>query len=56
MRHQPVKPDFNKEWAKSVGKDEFVKHFTPIYPDVDLKAEWDKISPPEKPQSKKDEK
>jgi hypothetical protein len=43
--------DFNKEWAKSVTKKQFVdaqKHFTK---DCDLEAEYDKIVPPKENKS-----
>lgn len=48
---------FNKEWAKKVGKDEFLNHFKDVYPDHDLSSEYDKIVPPEvKKEAKKAEK
>lgn len=47
MKRSPGKIGFNVAWAKKVGKVKFLKHFKDIYPDHDLSAEWDKISPPE---------
>jgi len=38
----------NKDWALKVGKEKFIKHFKDVYPDADLEAEWNKISPPKK--------
>lgn len=49
----PIKVGFNKKWAKSVGKDKFLKEFKDVYPGLDLSAEWDKISPPKKEQEAK---
>lgn len=42
------KKSFNKVWAASVSKSEFVKHFTNLeaFKDVDLASEYDKIVPP----------
>lgn len=47
MQRVPGKIGFNIAWAKKTGKVKFLKHFKDIYPDHDLSAEWDKISPPE---------
>lgn len=44
----PVAPKFNKKWAKKAGKDKFVKVHKEAYMDLDLKAEYDKIVPPQK--------
>lgn len=41
------KPSYNIEWALRVGKDEFVKQLSEAYPDLDMGAEYDAISPPD---------
>lgn len=54
------KNSFNKVWAASIGKAEFVKHYSGVsgFEDVDLSAEFDKIVPPktDKPSEAKDKK
>lgn len=40
-----TKVDFNPKFAKSLGKDKFIKHFDKIYPDIDLAAEYDHLFP-----------
>lgn len=45
---KPLVIGINVEWALRVGKDEFLNSLTLAYPDHDLHAEWDKISPPKK--------
>lgn len=57
MQRAPGKIGFNKDWAKKVGKEKFLKHFKDVYPDHDLSAEYDKIVPPEeKKEAKKADK
>lgn len=52
------KNSFNKVWAASIGKAEFVKHFDGVdgFEDLDLSAEFDKIVPAEKKPSKSEDK
>lgn len=45
MKHPIKKIAFNEEWALRVGKDAFVAALKEVYPDTDLGAEYDKISP-----------
>jgi len=52
MVRQEVKPDFNKEWAKKVGKAKFVKQLKDVYPRLNLADEYDKIVPPKKEKPK----
>lgn len=43
------KKSFNKVWAASISKAEFVKHYSEVkeFKDVDLEAEYDKLVPKE---------
>lgn len=45
MGNQTSNISFNKDWAKSVSKQTFIKVHKDAYPDVDLGAEYDKIVP-----------
>jgi len=46
MKKPITKIAFNKVWALSVSRDEFIKALSPAYPDNDLGSEYDKIVPP----------
>jgi hypothetical protein len=59
MGNQSLSISFNKDWAKSVSKAQFIKVHKDAYPDVDLGAEYDKIVPPaklDKPDPKEEKK
>lgn len=47
------KKSFNKVWAASVTKADFVKHYSDVkgFEDVDLASEYDKIVPPKSKKS-----
>lgn len=43
---------FNKEWAKRVGKKRFLSYFKNIYKEVDLNKIYDTLVPSKKPVEK----
>ena len=44
MKKKVTEPSFNVEYVKSKKKDEFVKEFKDVYPNVDLGAIHDKLT------------